>query len=1204
MTDDSFIEEFADETREHLEELERCLLQLASTPKDSELLNTIFRAVHTIKGASEYLGFERIGGLSHRLESLLDAFRNGTLVADKVAVDILIDGRDRIGELISRIEESGQDNLEIEDLMSRIEAFSSGSQQEDDQEKTPDGGEADTELVGIFLDQLTSGLEQLLKTAGRIARGEDVAKAAEELADQVDRLAATANYMGYDGLAEVYDDLQEAIGSFSFDLENVTDEMIDAFIHNTIIDGLVRIQSLFPQSSVDDIDPLPILEKPTDDLAPDEEDGDLLLLDEADGEDDAGDEDNLKSDLFLDMEDDLVFGTDESEPPSESVSGQEHSLVDDFVDEAHEHLDELERCLLRLSTEPDDKELLNTVFRSLHTIKGASEYMGFEGVACLSHRLETLLDRFREGSLHMDKTAVDVLIDSRDRIKDMISEIESSGQESSRIEDILARITAVSSGEAASEDADGASSTYEGEADTELFGIFLDQLSAGLEQVVETAGRIARRENIDETAKAMREQVQHLAATANYMGYDELSKVYGDWQSAINAFSSQLADIDDEAIDAFLQTSIVAGMGSIQSLFPQSQKLAAIDTSGLACPVDKTVEPEGENQTRLQPTSDIDPLLAKLPAIDDAGRADLLANSLDKNFESLTSGDEVDRDKPDGLKEDDPFSIRFVTEDETDDAEAAPAHVESEDDAENMSIFDDYSSDQEILPPEIEEAPEADDPMASTVDTDQELEFWPEVDAPALPAAEMEVAEPEPAIPAIDYTTPPADEQAVEASKKEDPAKEKAKPASTVRRSIRIDAEKVDGLMNQVGELVVNRSTFAQLVFEMRELSRSFYQRFPMDKEEQRLLSGVANRLNDATAMLGRVTGDLQEQVMKVRMLPISQLFNRYPRVVHDLLKNSDKKVQLQLRGEDTELDRMVIEKLADPMLHIVRNAVDHGIENTEGRKSKGKQESGVLVLEAYYEGNNVVIEVADDGKGIDLSKIRQKAVEKNLADGETLNRMNQQELIDLIMLPGFSTADQVTHTSGRGVGMDVVKRSIEKINGSLSIETRQDVGTRFTIKIPLTLAIIPAMMVDCENRHFTVPMSNVEETLRIDPGEIFTVDGSEVMHLYEDPLPLIRLAELLDMQAALPRATGHGGQLFVLVVKSASGRAGFIVDALHGRQEVVIKPMDDYLQEDSGFSGATILGDGSISLILNVEELVRMARQREAERKLASKVL
>lgn len=514
------------------------------------------------------------------------------------------------------------------------------------------------------------------------------------------------------------------------------------------------------------------------------------------------------------------------------------------------------------------------------------------------------------------------------------------------------------------------------------------------------------------------------------------------------------------------------------------------------------------------------------------------------------------------------------------------------------SIFEDFIDDSSDLSATPAHETAENVQAWSSTGNDDSADLWPKADEITRPAAEEALPAPELNAPVFESSIPSAPDPT---PAKDEPQEDLA-GKGTIRKSIRVDADKVDHLMNQVGELVVNRSSFTQLFTEMRELTSYLNQRFPMEKDDQRLITSLTNRLNDATTVLGRVTSDLQEQVMKVRMLPISRLFNRYPRLVHDLLKDADKKIQLQFRGEETELDRMVIEQLADPMIHIIRNAVDHGVETIEERRRKGKPESGVLLLEAYHEGSNVVIEVTDDGKGIDLSRIRQKAVEKKLADRETLEEMDQQRLIEMIMLPGFSTTDQITHTSGRGVGMDVVKRSIEKINGSLIIDTRQDVGTRFRIKIPLTLAIIPAMMIHCAGKHFTVPMSAVEETLRIDPGEIFTVDGSEIMHLRDQPLPLVKLTDLLNMRPA--EAAEKKDRYFVVVVKGAAGRTGFIIDTLLGRQEVVIKPMEDYLQENSGFSGATILGDGSISLVLNVDELVIMAREREAERKLAAAVL
>jgi two-component system chemotaxis sensor kinase CheA len=660
--------------------------------------------------------------------------------------------------------------------------------------------------------------------------------------------------------------------------------------------------------------------------------------------------------------------------------------------------------------------------------------------------------------------------------------------------------------------------------------------------------------------------------------------------SALNTFSRSQAHGTSD-VRAFLQGAVVDGIDRIKTLFPNQTDLVALDTNGFegddAEPA--AAEPEGPaaSSDGPLPADDIDALLADLPTFDDSDRQSLLSKSLDDAFSSMRNGNGGAADDVAAELDTDPIAMQFSSPSESSTVAPPPDEFGEADEA--MGIIDDFGA--ETAPDGLDDA----DTGLSSDDAADDVDLWPKAEQPPLAAPPEPVADSRTVASRIDFSAPADPEDA--------PAESEGFVArSSIRKSIRVDADKVDDLMDQVGELVVNRSSFMQLFEDMRELTQYLTHRFAMGKDDQRLVAGLTSRLSDATTVLGRVSTELQEQVMKVRMLPISRLFNRYPRLVHDLVKTSDKKIQLQLRGEETELDRMVIEQLADPMIHIIRNAVDHGIEDREERQRKGKPQSGVLLLEAYHEGSNVIIEVTDDGGGIDLSRIRQKAVEKQLADRESLERMDQQALIDMIMLPGFSTTDRVTHTSGRGVGMDVVKRSIEKINGSLSVDTRQDVGTRFRIKIPLTLAIIPALMIRCAGSHFTVPLSAVEETLRIDRGELFTVDGSEVMHLHEEPLPLVRMSELLNLPAT--GAAVSKERLFVVVINAATGRTGFVVDALLGRQEVVIKPLEDYLQENSGFSGATILGDGSISLILDVDELVTMAKERETERKLAAVVL
>jgi two-component system, chemotaxis family, sensor kinase CheA len=855
------------------------------------------------------------------------------------------------------------------------------------------------------------------------------------------------------------------------------------------------------------------------------------------------------------------------------------SLIADFADEAREHLEEVEGALLRLENDPTNRDLLNTIFRSMHTIKGASEYLGLARIAALSHNLESLLDLFREGQLTADKVAVDILIDARDRIEALIGEVETSGAESTAIDDLLDRAAALSSGD--TQDGEGGlEAASADDTDAELFDIFSEQLVEGVTDLLAAAS---------DDVTGLDDRVARLSASANYMGYDGLVAIYDDLAASLSTQADPVA-------------AVATAVARMHQLFPQIAGLTELEARNRteAAPDTQT---ETDRSASVSPAEDIADALAALPTIDENRRTELLAKSLDDVFSSMQANNRNHMDQPvddaafvdldvltpmpdqgdttvaDTVNDTEDGAVSLggdVDPDHATGTGSAPDHSRSDqDDTPGVDLWLEAAS---VLRPDSDEPTAVPDKAETTITTD------------ASDAMDATVALP-------DFDAPPP------APTKPDPAPQETFAArSNVRRSIRVEAQKIDDLMNQVGELVVNRSAFAQLFTDMRTIISDFNQRFAMEKTDQRVLFDLTSRLNEATTVLGRVTGELQEQVMKVRMLPISRLFNRYPRLVHDLLKNSDKKIQLQFRGEETELDRMVIEQLADPMIHIIRNAVDHGIEHRDERTRKGKPESGVLLLEAYHEGSNVVIEVIDDGKGIDLSRIREKAIEKNLADREDLERMDQRQLVDLIMLPGFSTTDEVTLTSGRGVGMDVVKQSLEKINGSLTIDTRQDVGTRIRIKIPLTLAIIPALMVRCAGGHFTVPLSTVQETLRIDQGEIFSVDGSEVIEHNDEPLPLVNLGDLLNMSSH--ERSRSSGRRFVVIVSAIAGRTGFVVDELLGRQEVVIKPLEDYLQENSGFSGATILGNGGISLILNVDELVVMAKEREVERRLAAALL
>ncbi len=393
------------------------------------------------------------------------------------------------------------------------------------------------------------------------------------------------------------------------------------------------------------------------------------------------------------------------------------------------------------------------------------------------------------------------------------------------------------------------------------------------------------------------------------------------------------------------------------------------------------------------------------------------------------------------------------------------------------------------------------------------------------------------------------------------PVQEKA---AHVEQTIRVDVQRLDNVLNLVGELVLGRN-------RVMRIGSNFEFKHPDDPE--------VNALSEVTAFINLITTDLQIAVMKTRMQPVKKVFNRFPRMVRDLARAKGKDVELQIFGEDTELDKSVIEEIGDPLVHLIRNAVDHGIEPPDERERLGKSRVGLIRLSASQEGNNIILEVADDGRGMDTEVLRQKAVEKGILSKAETEKLTDKETLELVFMPGFSTAKSVSDISGRGVGMDVVKTNISKLNGFVDIKTEKRKGTKFIIRLPLTLAIIQALMVEIGNEIFAVPLSNVVETVRVASSDVKTIDSNEVIVLREQLLPLVRLGREFGIAS-----TGNGSRMvYVVVIALGDKRFGLVVDRLQGQEEVVIKPIEGNLTNTEGIAGATITGDGRVVLILDV---------------------
>jgi two-component system chemotaxis sensor kinase CheA len=395
-------------------------------------------------------------------------------------------------------------------------------------------------------------------------------------------------------------------------------------------------------------------------------------------------------------------------------------------------------------------------------------------------------------------------------------------------------------------------------------------------------------------------------------------------------------------------------------------------------------------------------------------------------------------------------------------------------------------------------------------------------------------------------------------------------------QTIRVDIERLDLLLNLVGELVINRTRITDIATTLgRELSAN--------GRAADGLSTLAKDLTESSALLARTTNEIQESIMKVRMVPIGQVFDRFPRMVRDLAKARGKDIHLQIAGAETDLDKTIVDEVGEPLMHLVRNCVDHGIEPPEVREARGKPRHGTIKLNAYHEGNQVIVEISDDGGGIDLQRVRDKAVRLGVI-GEA-DRLSDREIIELIFTPGFSTADQVTDVSGRGVGMDVVKKNILRLKGVFDVDSVLGEGTKFTMKLPLTLAIIQALLVNVARELYSIPLDAVIESQRIDAADVRTVHGGEVITLRGQVVPLIRIGEFFRLDA--PR---DPDKVMIVIVGLQGRQVGLVVDSFQGEQEIVIKPLSDVIGRIAGISGATILGNGSISLIIDVHSLVATA--------------
>ncbi|MDX9678542.1 chemotaxis protein CheA [Pseudomonas zeae] len=746
--------------------------------------------------------------------------------------------------------------------------------------------------------------------------------------------------------------------------------------------------------------------------------------------------------------------------------GADEEILQDFLVEAGEILEQLSEQLVELESRPDDADLLNAIFRGFHTVKGGAGFLQLNELVECCHIAENVFDILRKGERRVDAELMDVVLEALDAVNSMFTEVRERAPITAATPELLAALARLA--EPQSADAAPASPVAE----------MIEEL------VVEgdSSGDITDNEfeQLLDSLNAVKAEAEAPAAAAPA-------------QTAAEAASDEITDAEFESL---LDQLHGKGQFAVDAVAPVAAAPAA--------------PAKGDSSDITD--DEFEALLDQLH-----GKGNFAVDALESAIASAP-------------------------------APAAPAAAAAGSDLisdhEFESLLDELHGKGKFS-----EVGTAAAGSASTVAT-------PAAKAPAAAAAPKPAAKPEPKAeaPKPAAAAAPAPARAAAAPPPE-------KPASEAETTVRVDTARLDEIMNMVGELVLVRNRLVRL---------------GLNSGDEAMSKAVSN--------LDVVTADLQTAVMKTRMQPIKKVFGRFPRLVRDLARQLKKEINLELVGEETDLDKNLVEALADPLVHLVRNAVDHGIESPEEREASGKARGGRVVLAAEQEGDHILLSISDDGKGMDPNVLRAIAVKRGVMDKDAADRLSDTECYNLIFAPGFSTKTEISDVSGRGVGMDVVKTKISQLNGSINIYSTKGQGSKIVIKVPLTLAIMPTLMVMLGNQAFAFPLVNVNEIFHLDLSTTNVVDGQEVVIVRDKALPLFYLKRWLVSSAAHEeQREGH-----VVILSVGTQRIGFVVDQLVGQEEVVIKPLGKMLQGTPGMSGATITGDGRIALILDVPSMLK----------------
>lgn len=749
-------------------------------------------------------------------------------------------------------------------------------------------------------------------------------------------------------------------------------------------------------------------------------------------------------------------------------SDEMQEIVESFVVETREIFEELDQDLMLLEQNAHDKELVNKIFRAVHTVKGTSSFLDFQQMSDLAHHFEDVLNKLRRDQLKFEPAMMDVLLDAFDLMKSLLQQVIDRDIREIDLSQIIARLNAIAGTNDVVAEAQPVNDTANDSPNTDDLLSMLDPNDF---------------DETDNTAEAA-EPTKTLPDNEHPMFSPEMQEIVESFvvetTEIFETLDQDLLLLENNADDKELVNRIFRAVHTIKGT---SGFLAFEEMGDITHHFEEVLNKLRRDQLRFEPWM------------------------LDVMFEA--------------------FDV--------------------------MKLLL-----QQVVNRRLE--PIALDQIIAKLDA---ISNGEKVNEQKAPAKSSPAAEPQPK-PETEMSKAPAPQQ---------PTPRRFE--KTIDTTIRVDVRRLDDLMNLVGELVLGRNRLSQIVG---------------NGLPDQLHTEFLAQLQETTAQIDFITTELQTAVMKTRMVQVGRVFNRFPRVVRDISKEFGKEIDLIIEGEETEMDKSIIEEISDPLIHLVRNAADHGIETPEERVKNGKPRRGTIRLMAGHEGNHIIIGIEDDGKGINPEIIKAKAVEKGIITAQEAEDMSDKDSFNLIFAPGFSTAQKLTSVSGRGVGMDVVKTNITKLNGMIFVDSEVGKGSRFVLKLPLTLAIIQGLLVNVGSETYAVPLTSVLEVVRNSTDDLDYIHGREVIRLRDRILPLIYVDELLGVNDSQRRETGR---FYTVVIGVANTFFGLVVDSLLGQKEVVIKSLGNFLKKSPGIAGSTILGDGRVIMILDVGEIAAMMKSK-----------